>query len=78
MNDELYILTRYTPFWAIPLLLISLECAYLFWIRKKTKFIVLSITLAFISLSAVGFYYWAGGPEKSVKRVKKTVREYTE
>ena len=74
MTDELYFLTRYTPFWAIPIMLISLECAYLFWIRKKKKYVIISLITSALTLFSVCFYYWSGGPDKSVQEVKKSVR----
>lgn len=78
MTDELYFLTRYIPFWAVPALLISLECAYLSWIRKKKKYVIISSIVSCISLVLVIFYFYCGGPDKSVKQVNKIVRFYSE
>ena len=74
--DEVYFLVRYTPFWSIPLLLGSLEFAYIFWLRKKKKFIAGCLIIAFISFLVTVYYYWAGGPEKSVKYLAKFIRYY--
>lgn len=67
---------RHTPFWAIPLLLISAEFGYLFWIRKKKNLVFVCATLACISLVASFYYFVAGGPEKSVNKVIKVKQYY--
>lgn len=74
--DEVYFLTRFTPFWAIPIFLIAGEFAYLFWVRKKKKGVALCIILVLIAASCLVFYFWAGGPEKSVDFLKHFVRFY--
>ena len=73
---EIYFIVRYTPFWAIPLLMISMEFAYLFWVRKKKKLIAFCMTLATLSFSSLVFYYYIGGPEKSVRFLMEVVRYY--
>lgn len=75
--NEIYFLVRYTPFWAVPILLMSLEFAYLFWLRKKKRLIAFCIILNSISIIALAYYYWAGGPEESVKYLMKLVRFYS-
>ena len=75
--DEIYFLVRYTPFWAVPLLLIGAEFAYLFWIRKKKKWVFFCLIVAILSCLALLYYYWAGGPERSVKLLMKAIRFYT-
>jgi hypothetical protein len=73
---EIYFITRHTPFWAIPIFVMSGEFGYLFWLKKKKKAAMFCMILAFLSLAATSFYYWAGGPEKSVNILKKIYRTY--
>lgn len=73
---EIYFLLRHTPFWAIPVLILGLEFAYLFWLRKKVRAAFFCLIIASIGLSAVSFYFWAGGPDKSVAFVKKMRRDH--
>jgi hypothetical protein len=73
---EVYFLARHTPFWAIPMFVLSAEFGYVFWLRKKKKGAIFCLFLALIGAGATGFYYWAGGPEKSVKFLKKIHRNY--
>ncbi len=69
--SEIYLMVRYTPFWSIPIMLISLEFSYIFWVRKKQKAVVGFLTAAFITFLFTGAYYIIGGPEKSVKFAMK-------
>lgn len=75
--DEIYFLVRYTPFWSIPGLLIGGEFAYLFWIRKKKKWLTVCSVVAIFCLLATLGYYIAGGPEKSVKKLMDIVWFFT-
>jgi NADPH-dependent ferric siderophore reductase len=72
---EIYFLVRHTPFWAVPFIIIGGEFAYLFWLKKKKRSAFICLFLAFLGLSAISFYYWAGGPEKSVKIIRTTLRD---
>ena len=76
--DQIYFLTRYTPFWAVPLLMIGGEFAYLFWVRKKKMWMLLCVASLTVSFVALIYYFWAGGPEKSVQYLMKLVRFYTD
>lgn len=73
---EIYFLARHTPFWAIPLLVLGFEFAYIFWLKKKKKSALFCLSIAMIGLLSTSFYFWAGGPEKSVKILKKMHRDY--
>lgn len=72
---EVYFLARHTPFWAVPLVILGGEFAYLFWLRKKKASAILCVMVALIGLLSTSFYIWAGGPEKSVKYLMKMHRE---
>lgn len=69
--QELFFMARHIPFWAIPLVLISGEFAYLFWLRKKKKLALFCLLLCFLGLGCNVFYIYAGGPEHSVKIIKR-------
>ncbi len=72
--QEVYFLARHIPFWGIPLLILGTEFAYLFWLRKKKATVAFCLIIAFIGGSAICFYIYAGGPEKSVKLIRKMHR----
>jgi hypothetical protein len=73
---ELYFMIRHTPFWAVPLIVLGGEFGYMFWLKKKKKSATICLMLGILGLMAISFYVWAGGPEKSVKVVKKIYLEH--
>lgn len=72
--SELFFLARHTPFWAIPLLVLGAEFGYMFWLKKKKWSAFICLMLVLVGTLATGFYWWAGGPEKSVKQIRKIHR----
>lgn len=73
---EVYFLARHTPFWAIPTMIFGAEFGYMFWLKKKKRSAVLCVMLAMFGFASTSFYVWAGGPEKSVKVLKKWYLEH--
>jgi len=69
--SELYFLIKHAPFWGIPLLVLALEFGYIFWLRKKKTNVKICMTFAFIALVFLSWYYYAGGPEKAVRKFMK-------
>jgi hypothetical protein len=59
------------------MMVIGAEFAYLFWLRKKKKLIVFCLNIVAFSTTATIYYYWAGGPERSVRHFMNLVRFYT-
>lgn len=74
--QEVYFLARHVPFWAIPLIILGGEFAYLFWLRKKKRAVTFWLLIALFGLVCVSFYVWAGGPEKTVKIIKIYYRDH--
>ncbi len=74
--QEIYFLARHTPFWSIPLLILGGEFAYMFWLKRKKKSAFIFLSLAMFGLLASSFYFWAGGPEKTVKAIKTFHRDH--
>ncbi len=75
---EFLFIMRHTPFWAVPFMILGAEFAYLFWLRKKKRSAAIWGIIAFIGLVAICFYAWAGGPEKTVKYLKRIYIEHRE
>ncbi len=65
--DYIYFLVRYIPFWAVPLLFISLEFAHRYWRKERRKVARTFAMLAIFSGCMIVAYYVGGGPEKTVK-----------
>lgn len=76
--EVVYFIIRYTPFWAVPLLMISLEFAYIYWLKSLRKMALSFILLGFISFLMTAFYYWAGGPDNAVKEFMAYVKLFLE
>ena len=58
---------RYIPFWSIPIAFISAEFGYKYWLKRRKKIYRVCFGLSIFSLICSAYYFWAGGPEKSVK-----------
>jgi len=71
---EFYFFMRHTPFWAFPMLVISLEFAYLFWLRKKKVGFKMCVFMILFSTVSLSWYYYAGGPDKAVRKFMKYTR----
>jgi hypothetical protein len=69
--QEIFYLARHTPFWAVPLMVLGAEFGYLYWLKKKKLSALFCLLIAGLGTACVGFYMWAGGPEKTVKIIKK-------
>lgn len=73
--DSIYFLIRYTPFWAIPTIIIAGEFSYIYWLKSRKTVVAFFLGLALISFCSIVFYYWNGGPEKSVQVFIKFMRK---
>ncbi|HAZ11899.1 MAG: hypothetical protein A2X86_07390 [Bdellovibrionales bacterium GWA2_49_15] len=62
--DILVFILRYTPFWAIPMMLICAQFAYIFWLKSIRPVAYAMTSMGLFCLLLVVFYYWVGGPEK--------------
>jgi hypothetical protein len=71
---EFYFMIRHTPFWAIPLIIIAGEFAYIFWLRKKKKSARACLIIMILPMLALSWYYYAGGPDKAVRKFMKWQR----
>jgi hypothetical protein len=69
--SEVYFLIRHAPFWGIPVLIVAAEFAYLFWLRKKKTNVKICIIFMLLASIALGWYYYAGGPDKAVRKFMK-------
>jgi hypothetical protein len=72
---EFYCLVRHTPFWAIPVLILSIEFGYIFWLKKKGAKVRMCVGLGLLSMTALVWYYTAGGPEKAVRKLMVLLRD---
>jgi hypothetical protein len=74
--QEIFFLARHIPFWAVPFIVMGGEFGYLFWLKKKKAMASFCFSLVLVGMVANAFYFWAGGPEKTVSFIKKMHRNY--
>ncbi len=70
--DIFHFILKYTPFWAIPLIMICLEFAYIYWLKSIREVAKAFMAVVILCLITLGYYIWAGGPEGIVKRTQGT------
>ena len=71
LEDAFYFLIRHTPFWAIPLAIVSLEAFVIYKRRKNKKIYLSSLFLMIFCLMFLVGYFWLGGPENFGRSLKK-------
>jgi len=74
--DGIYFLIRHIPFWAIPIILISMEFAYVYWLKNKKKVYPFFLTVSGLCFLTIIYYYWAGGPEEAVSFLRQLLDTY--
>lgn len=67
--DALLFIVKYTPFWAIPCLMICVYFTYTYWIKDLEIVAYLFAALSFVCFVITCLWIWAGGPEKSVELI---------
>jgi len=64
--DMIYYFLRYTPWWAVPVIMISGRYAYIWWIRENRIIVLGCAGLIGFSSIALIYYVWAGSPSQAV------------
>ncbi len=67
--DILVFILTYIPFWATPLLMISAQYAYIYWLKSIRKISFSFIGLGVFCMGNLAFYFWAGGHDGVVQLV---------
>ena len=67
--DILIFILKYTPFWAIPLMMISLEFGYVYWLKSYRDIAKSFLTVAVICIILIIYYIYVGGPQGVVDNV---------
>ncbi|MBT6325439.1 MAG: hypothetical protein HOJ35_05680 [Bdellovibrionales bacterium] len=65
----IYFLVRHTPFWSLPTILITLQFTIRFWKKSYKKLAIFLFFISTISFLTTVYYFWAGGPELSVRKL---------
>ena len=78
MEEALYFIIRYIPFWAIPSIFIATPSAYIYWLKDVKKVSVGFALVSFISFLSTFFWVWAGGPDRSVQEFQLFIKVLTQ
>lgn len=69
--DIFHFILKYTPFWSIPLIMICMEFAYIYWLKSIKEVAKAFMAVAFVCVLALGHYIWSGGPDGVVEKTQK-------
>lgn len=61
-NDILFFILKYTPWWAVPIMVMATQFAYVYWLKDYRPVSVVLGILAFFCLVMIIFYFLLGGP----------------
>lgn len=64
---------RYIPFWALPLIFISGQFLYIFWLKNLRSVAFFFGGLLIFSFSSLLFYIYLGGAEHAVQFVQNLI-----
>jgi hypothetical protein len=76
MSELIIFFIRYIPFWAVPVIIISLPFAYVFWLKEIRLLTYFFIMTSFVALLFIAFWVWQGGPDKAVEFYFNAVRNF--
>ena len=71
--EGIVFLITHTPFWAVPLLIISFYYAYIFWLKSYRDASILFSILVVISIVFLLYYFIQGGPILAPKHFRTLV-----
>lgn len=76
MIEFIIFFIRYIPFWCVPVILICMPFAYIFWLKDVRLLSYCFTFISFIALFLIVFWVWAGGPDLAVQFFFEGVRNY--
>ncbi len=65
---------KYTPFWAVPGMLIGMHFSYLFWLKDYRDFAYAWAAIVLFNLTAVVVYLLLGGPNGITKILTQIIK----
>jgi len=64
--DVGFFIIKYTPFWAVPLILMSLHFAYIYWLKDYREIAYFCGAITSFCLTSLLVYLLMGGPDRIV------------
>jgi hypothetical protein len=75
IEDTLFIIFRYIPFWSIPLGMICAQFGYIYWIKEIRIISYGFYAAGFICFLFLVYYIYAGSPDNSARILDHIFRE---
>lgn len=73
MEDVVYFIVRYIPFWAIPSVLIAGQFAYIYWLKEVKWLAIVFAACSLISIIALIYYIFAGSPHDAAGLIRDNI-----
>jgi hypothetical protein len=67
---------RYTPFWAIPLMMMSMQFGYMYWIKEVRWISYVLYSCAGVCGLFLAYYIYAGSPDNSARIFDDAIRAF--
>ena len=71
--DPIYFALRYTPWWAVPTIMIAGRYAYVWWLKENRVVVIACGGLIGVSVVALIYYIWAGSPSQAVYYFREAI-----
>ena len=75
IQDTLFFIFRYIPFWSIPLGMICGQFGYIYWIKEIRYVSYALYSVGALCFVALVYYIYAGSPDNSARILDNLFRE---
>jgi hypothetical protein len=65
--DSIYFLIKYIPFWCVPFSIMGLQFGIIYRLKGLGFISMTFFMMAFFCSALIVYYFWTGGPVKSVQ-----------
>jgi len=77
IQDTLFFIFRYIPFWSIPLGMICAQFGYIYWVKEMRRLSYSFYVTGGICFIALIYYIYSGSPDNSARILDDLFREVT-
>ena len=60
--DIILFLLKYAPYWGFPVIILSAQFVYIYWLKESWSGMVIFGLLALLAVTFVIYYFFHGGP----------------
>jgi len=73
MEDWIYFIVRYIPFWSVPLFLISAQFGHIYWLKEVRWITIIFASICVICFISLIYYMFAGSPHDAAGLIRDTI-----